>query len=308
MKNGVMPDISTESRAELAMKLDQVGMSEIEMPVILKVAGELPFRIPAKISAFVSLDEPQAKGIHMSRLYLSLKEILGSETLSLKTTKHILQKFIKDQKGLSERAYLKVSFELPIERKALKSDQIGWRQYPVFLEGQLTGEKLAINMGVQIAYSSTCPCSTALAKQLIVDEFQNDFKDREIIKNLEIKEWLKQKALLATPHAQRSYADIKVKLDINAIAPDFVEVIDLVEEELKTVVQAAVKREDEQEFARLNGENNMFCEDACRKIKKALNSDQRFLDYKIVVSHQESLHPHNAVSGAVKGIEGGFQF
>lgn len=197
---------------------------------------------------------------------------------------------------------------MPIERKALKSDQIGWRQYPVFLEGQLTGEKLAINMGVQIAYSSTCPCSTALAKQLIVDEFQNDFKDREIIKNLEIKEWLKQKALLATPHAQRSYADIKVKLDINAIAPDFVEVIDLVEEELKTVVQAAVKREDEQEFARLNGENNMFCEDACRKIKKALNSDQRFLDYKIVVSHQESLHPHNAVSGAVKGIEGGFQF
>lgn len=94
-----MPDISTESRAELAMKLDQVGMSEIEMPVILKVAGELPFRIPAKISAFVSLDEPQAKGIHMSRLYLSLKEILGSETLSLKTTKHILQKFIKDQKA-----------------------------------------------------------------------------------------------------------------------------------------------------------------------------------------------------------------
>ena len=32
-------------------------------------------------------------------------------------------------------------------------------------------------------------------------------------------------------------------------------------DELKTPVQAAVKREDEQEFARLNGQNLMFCED-----------------------------------------------
>ena len=34
--------------------------------------------------------------------------------------------------------------------------------------------------------------------------------------------------------------------------------IDIVEESLQTVVQAAVKREDEQEFARLNGKTYCF--------------------------------------------------
>jgi GTP cyclohydrolase I len=49
--------------------------------------------------------------------------------------------------------------------------------------------------------------------------------------------------------------------------PTFVELIDLVENTLKTPVQAAVKREDEREFARLNGANLMFCEDAGRRLK-----------------------------------------
>jgi GTP cyclohydrolase I len=71
-------------------------------------------------------------------------------------------------------------------------------------------------------------------------------------------------------------------------------------------VQAAVKREDEQEFARLNGANLMFCEDAGRKLKAALEADERLRDYRVEAVHVESLHPHNAVSIVVKGIPGGF--
>ena len=65
---------------------------------------------------------------------------------------------------------------------------------------------------------------------------------------------------------------------------------------LKTPVQTAVKREDEQEFARLNGSNLMFCEDAARKVAEWLDSDEEVSGYWARMEHRESLHSHNAVS------------
>ena len=59
-------------------------------------------------------------------------------------------------------------------------------------------------------------------------------------------------------------------------------------------------------MARLNGENLMFCEDAARKVKHALNEDSAVLDFFIKAIHRESLHAHDAVSQTVKGIEGGY--
>ena len=82
--------------------------------------------------------------------------------------------------------------------------------------------------------------------------------------------------------------------------------INTLENELKTPVQAAVKREDEQEFARLNGQNLMFCEDAARKIKAILEAAQ-YADYWLQINHYESLHAHDAVAIAVKGIDDGYQ-
>ena len=85
-----------------------------------------------------------------------------------------------------------------------------------------------------------------------------------------------------------------------------IELIDEVENSLKTPVQATVKREDEQAFALLNGRNLMFCEDAGRRIQTALNKDERILDFWARCTHYESLHPHNAVSVITKGVKGGY--
>ena len=83
--------------------------------------------------------------------------------------------------------------------------------------------------------------------------------------------------------------------------------IDAVESALKTPVQAAVKREDEQEFARLNGQNLMFCEDASRRLKHQLNQMPIFKDFWLRVNHYESLHAHDAVAIATKGVESGYR-
>jgi GTP cyclohydrolase I len=76
----------------------------------------------------------------------------------------------------------------------------------------------------------------------------------------------------------------------------FVELIDLLEDELQTPVQTVVKREDEQEFALRNGQNLMFCEDAARRIQGALNDRSEILSYEAEIRHMESLHPHDAVA------------
>ena len=99
---------------------------------------------------------------------------------------------------------------------------------------------------------------------------------------------------------------IKYSMSSNINEFDVVNLINTLEGELKTPVQAAVKREDEQEFARLNGQNLMFCEDAARKIKAILETDG-YADYWLQINHYESLHAHDAVAVAVKGINGGYK-
>jgi GTP cyclohydrolase I len=159
---------------------------------------------------------------------------------------------------------------------------------------------------VDVTYSSTCPCSAALARQLIQEKFTEDFAAGEALDHAAVLAWLgSEQGIVATPHSQRSMARVRVKL-----APGFdfpiTDVIDLVERALQTPVQTAVKREDEQAFARLNGQNLMFCEDAARRVQQALDADERLTDFWVRASHFESLHPHNAVAVASKGIAGGY--
>lgn len=72
--------------------------------------------------------------------------------------------------------------------------------------------------------------------------------------------------------------------------------LDRVERALRTPVQAAVMREDEQAFALANGGNLMFCEDAARRIYAALETCPGIVGFHARVEHLESLHPHDAVA------------
>jgi GTP cyclohydrolase I len=68
-----------------------------------------------------------------------------------------------------------------------------------------------------------------------------------------------------------------------------------------TETQVMVKREDEQAFAELNAANPIFVEDAARLFCEALRADARIGDFRVVASHQESLHSHDAVSLLTEG-------
>ena len=60
----------------------------------------------------------------------------------------------------------------------------------------------------------TCPCSAALSRQLLQQAFLDDFSEQETIDKSVIEAWLRSdKGSVATPHSQRSYANVLVKLD-----------------------------------------------------------------------------------------------
>jgi GTP cyclohydrolase I len=303
-----IPDVARGSRIDVAGTLDKVGMAQIEVPVRLRDDDGNLFLAPAKAEAYVSLDDPQARGIHMSRLFLTLQSLLANEELNLPLIKRLLGAFVISHTGLSRSSFVRLDFDLLVKRAALVSDNFSWRAYPVSVVGEMRAGHCRFRLGVKVAYSSTCPCSAALARQLIQEKFRKDFASQPVVASDEIAAWLNEESsILATPHSQRSYALLEVEVGDPEQAPTFVELIDLVENALQTPVQAAVKREDEREFARLNGANLMFCEDAGRRLKSALNGDARLVDYRVEAVHVESLHPHNAVSVVVKGVPGGLR-
>lgn len=306
-----MPDIANQATAQTEGVLDWVGMSNIEMPLMVQTqtANDQTETRPvsALIEAFVNLSDPKAKGIHMSRLYLLVDELSVAGELTVSSLHTLLDGFIESHHDISDSAKLTFEFDYHIRRQSLISGKLGWKAYPVTITGQRSNNETSIELSVEVPYSSTCPCSAALARQLIQNQFNETFAGQDAIDSAKVLDFLgSTDGIIATPHSQRSIAQVKVKLNPSANGFPVVALVNSIEGALKTPVQAAVKREDEQEFARLNGQNLMFCEDAGRRIKATLDCDSNYLDFWLRINHYESLHAHDAVSIASKGIAGGY--
>ena len=290
-----MPDIASEPALHSNGQLESVGMSGIEVPVsIIDSQGKL-MRIPALAEASVNLHDEGARGIHMSRLFKLVQEAFSQKILNLELLSEVSLEFLNSHQGLSNQANLSVSFSAMLERKALKSSNTGWRSYPVSLSVHREADQAPrYFVEVLVTYASTCPASAALSRQLIQNHFAADFSEAKA-DTREVFEWLgSSTGIVATPHAQRSYA--KVKVQVKNPNFEFLSLIDLIEEVLQTPVQTAVKREDEQEFALRNGQNLMFCEDAARRVQSALLKQPELVEYEGEFRHVESLHPHDAVA------------
>lgn len=288
-----LPDIATQPLSQQSA-LDWVGMTEVALPILL---NHLPVSAMAEIG--VSLDDPTARGIHMSRLYLALGELANQE-LTPQRLLAVLQQFQASHAGLSEQTFLSLQGDLLLDRPALLSPISGWKAYPVELRCTLQGEQFSLELQVEVGYSSTCPCSAALARQLIQQQFQQDFAGRSLQLD-EVTRWLgSSQGILATPHSQRSKAIVQVRLHESRGIP-LLALIETTEAALGTALQTAVKRADEQAFALANGQNLMFCEDAARRLHAALAEGSQWQGFRIEVVHSESLHAHNAVARSSRG-------
>lgn len=284
-----LPDIAAQASRQ-SLPLDWVGMCGIAVPVLFD--GQ---RLNATADAGVSLNNREARGIHMSRLYLAL-EMLEQETLRPALIRRVLQRFLDSHEDLSTTAHLRIHSALMLKRPALVSPLAGWKSYPLTLEARLQGSVFHVELKFDVTYSSTCPCSAALSRQLIQQQFVDDFGDNSL-HHADVLAWLGSAAgISATPHSQRSTAHLSLQMDDTLDDLPLIAAINAAEAALGTAVQTAVKRADEQAFALANGQNLMFCEDAARRLHLALRRFPGLCGFTVRVVHAESLHAHDAVA------------
>lgn len=289
MTSLTLPDVAIQSR-DHATPLAWVGMCGIALPIQVEGSSVL-----AKADAGVSLVDGTSRGIHMSRLYLAL-EYLEQQTLTPLSLRQLLAEFVASHDDLSDAAYVRLTFELPLKRPALISPLAGWKSYAIAVDARIENDMFHVELSADVSYSSTCPCSAALARQLIQQQFQTDFAGEQPAHD-RVMAWLgSSQSIVATPHSQRSLARIQVRLRNHQAALPLTELIDQVEASLGTAVQTAVKRADEQAFALANGQNLMFCEDAERRIHDTLRQQAWATAFTVRVEHAESLHAHDAVA------------
>lgn len=272
-----MPDLQNgpSSLIRGAKQLIQhVGISNFRLPVRFHTRDGDDLTLETSVTGTVSL-EADKKGINMSRIMRSFYKH-SERTFSFEVIESVLDDYITDLGSIDARIQMRFSF--PVRVQSLRSGLSGYQYYDIALElVEVDGMRRKF-MHLDYVYSSTCPCSLELAEHA-----------RRV------------RGQLATPHSQRSVARISVAIDCDGPCLWFEDLIEACRRAVPTETQVMVKREDEQAFAELNAANPIFVEDAARLFCEQLQGDQRIGDFRVIASHQESLHSHDAVSVLTEG-------
>jgi GTP cyclohydrolase I len=253
--------------------IQHVGISNFRLPIQFHTRDDGDVRLETSVTGTVSL-EAGKKGINMSRI---MRSFYGhaERTFSFDVVEAALDDYKADLESFDARIHMRFSF--PAKVDSLRSGLSGYQYYDIALELiEQHGQRRRI-MHLDYVYSSTCPCSLELSEHARQTRHQ-----------------------LATPHSQRSVARISVEL-VEQNCLWFEDLIDMCRRAVPTETQVMVKREDEQAFAELNAANPIFVEDAARLFCEQLHQDGRIGDFRVIASHQESLHSHDAVSILTEG-------
>ncbi len=253
--------------------IQHVGISNFRLPIRFHTKHGGDLTLETSVTGTVSL-EADKKGINMSRIMRTFYR-RAEETFSFDVIEAALDDYKSDLESFDARLQMRFSF--PVKIESLRSGLSGYQYYDIALElSEQNGVRQKF-MHVDYVYSSTCPCSLELSEHA-----------------------RRERGQLATPHSQRSVARISVEL-IGKQILWFEDLIDHCRKAVPTETQVMVKREDEQAFAELNAANPIFVEDAARLFCEQLLNDDRIGDFRVVASHQESLHSHDAVSVLTEG-------
>ena len=248
--------------------LQHVGISNFRLPVRFHTREASDLTLETSVTGTVSL-EAGKKGINMSRIMRSFYKH-AEKVFSFEVIEAALADYITDLDSLDARIQMRFSY--PMKIRSLRSGLEGYQYYDIAMEKVEQGGERHKYMHLDYVYSSTCPCS------------------------LELSEHARQaRGQLATAHSQRSVARLSVEV-LEGDTLWFEDLIEMARRAVPTETQVMVKREDEQAFAELNAANPIFVEDAARLFCQQLQTDARIGDFRIIASHQESLHSHDAVS------------
>jgi GTP cyclohydrolase I len=268
-----------------AIPIPKVGIKKLLLPINIQRRSGDVITVKGDVSAYVSLDSTEARGINMSRLARGFYDhVDGKGRIGLLNLIDVVHDY--KAKVPANDGYLKVRFDYPYKQKHWREDHEGWLYYPVTFEVRDVGGVQKTFLTVVYTYNSACPCSYELARY-----------SRE------------QLNTPAISHSQRSEATVTVEFDPYADnllwIEDIIDICRTVQpaEVLSGIVTRVGEFSMAQQVASI--ENIGFIEDVLRKFWKRFNDEPRAIDFSVGVCHFESLNDNYAAGFINKSLKSG---
>ncbi|MFZ5426686.1 MAG: GTP cyclohydrolase FolE2 [Thermodesulfobacteriota bacterium] len=251
-----MKDIQA-SPSDVSIAIDRVGIKSIRLPLTVLDRESGKQNTVAEVDLAVDLPA-QFKGTHMSRFVEALESWNGQ--LDYHGFKDLVA-------GVRERldarnAHVTVRFPYFVRRPSPASGAVSTMDYACTVQGDLTGEKFRITLGVEVPVMTVCPCSLAISDQ--------------------------------GAHSQRTVVRARCRFK------GFLwleELIGMAEAAGSSPVYALLKREDEKHVTEAAFANPCFVEDVVRGMAKSLEEHERVTWYAVEAESFESIHNHCAFAG-----------
>jgi GTP cyclohydrolase I len=241
--------------------IDQVGVSELRYPIIVRDKQKRRQQTIASISMSVNLPH-NFKGTHMSRFIEILNRHRGGIDMgTLPDILHDLKKHLR-----SESSRVELRFPYFLERVAPVSRARSLMEYQCTFVGESSGKGEDLVFGVKVPVTSLCPCSKAMSD--------------------------------GGAHNQRGHVtiDIRACSDQNGRRQLvwIEELIEVAEKSASAPVYSLLKRSDEKFVTEQAYANPAFVEDIVRNVAFVLKHDERIAWYRIKAVNHESIHNHSA--------------
>lgn len=237
--------------------IQQVGLQDVNLPFIIKMKTGDPQPVLANIKITVDLNK-HYKGTHMSR-FMEILTKWGKKPMASPQIRDILTELT--HKLETGNGHMYMDFKYFLERPAPVSDQVGLLDYNCSFSGELVDDEFEFIMGVEVPFTSLCPCSKELSRY--------------------------------GAHNQRSCLKIKIKCREHKFLW-LEELITLAESVVSSPVYPLLKREDEKYVTEHAYENPKFVEDTIRDLVLTLREQPNIIWFDAECINFESIHNHNA--------------
>ncbi|MDD4601027.1 GTP cyclohydrolase FolE2 [bioreactor metagenome] len=251
---------------ERGIDIQKVGISEVHLPFFIRTKSGALQSVLAKITLTVDLPK-EYKGTHMSR-FIEVLSDWSQKPVSSHEMKCILNDTIDRLDAKS--AQIDINFKYFIEKKAPVSGLKSMLDLDCLFSGSLIkGERMDFLLGVDVPFTSLCPCSKEIAAY--------------------------------GAHNQRGLMKVKIK----HTQGKFIWIEDLatlMEAQGSCPVYPLLKREDEKYVTEKAYENPKFVEDVLRDLVLSLRQLDNICWFEVQCENFESIHNHNAYARHVEFI------
>ncbi len=263
-----MKDVQNSSD-ERGIAIQRVGINDAHLPFLIKMQDGGFQQVLARIKFTVSLPM-EYKGTHMSR-FLEILNKWSQKPVAEEEMEAILAEALEKLEARS--AELKIDFKYFIDKKAPVSGRKSVLDLNCFFLGEKQrGEAMRFTLGVEVPFTSLCPCSKEISRY--------------------------------GAHNQRGLMRVAVRFSEGEECIYIEDLARRMEQQASCPIFPLLKREDEKYVTETAYENPKFVEDILRDLVLMLRGLNGIEWFSIECENFESIHNHSAFASHEEFVEG----